>query len=297
MNIDPAHYGNAVSIGIEQEHIDGKDDWPDAQVRRSAAFVAHLLQAHPNLTLNNVLGHSDVAPEHKQDPVDYPWAKFQQYVAGFMGGEVAGTPHHGKYAGASEATTPMVASTTQRAPVTAGPDAETRRRTGAASVANILKEEGPSGTQGPEIFGFRGDEPEYTALKAARDSGNEAELHRIAAQGLVNRAIQAGSQQFSDPAIKAQVMSLAHMRGVSGGRAILNAIGTGRLDNSGSVEQLDPEAVKAINSMGRAEFMRRAEIARAVYDKVVHGAAYWERFGRGLSARYAREREFYTNLS
>jgi len=101
MNIDPAHFGNAASIGIEQEHVDGKDDWPDAQVRRTAIIVSHILQSHPNLTLNDVMGHSDVAPGHKVDPVNYPWAKFRDYVASFMGGSVAGTPHHGRYAEAA----------------------------------------------------------------------------------------------------------------------------------------------------------------------------------------------------
>jgi hypothetical protein len=290
-NIDPAHYGNAVTIGIEQEHIDGKDDWPDSQVKRTAAIVAHILQTHPNLTLSNVLGHSDVAPEHKVDPVNYPWAKFRQYVGEFMGGEVPGVPHHGRYAqesGGGEQSESLSAA-----------GQEAKRRAALASTDHVMKEEGASGLQDGrrEIFGFReGQDSEYPALARLRAAGDEEGVRRIAASGIIDRAIKAGSQQFNDLGVKAALMSLSHMRGPSGATAIMNGVGTGRLDKSGRAAGLDPQAVATINQMPRSEVMRRLEIARIAYDRAILGEDYWDRFGRGLSDRYQRERAFYSEL-
>jgi hypothetical protein len=59
---------------------------------------------------------------------------------------------------------------------------------------------------------------------------------------------------------------------------------------------MTPAFREAINRMPRAEVMRRIQIAREVYDRAVHGDAYWQRFGEGLKNRYAREREFYGAL-
>jgi hypothetical protein len=86
------------------------------------------------------------------------------------------------------------------------------------------------------------------------------------------------------------------MRGASGAMAIMNGVGTGRLDKSGKAAQLDPEAVRDINSLDRAEVLRRIQIARTAYDQTILGESYWNRFGGGLSSRYQREREFYANL-
>jgi N-acetyl-anhydromuramyl-L-alanine amidase AmpD len=79
-------YNNANTIGIEQEHYDrggkgGKygQDWPEAQVQATARLVAYLQKKY-GLTNSNVFGHSDVAPERKQDPYNYPWDKFHQLV-------------------------------------------------------------------------------------------------------------------------------------------------------------------------------------------------------------------------
>jgi hypothetical protein len=64
--------------------------------------------------------------------------------------------------------------------------------------------------------------------------------------------------------------------------AIMNAVGTGKLRlGERGAESLDPEAVRAINSMDRSLVMRRLEIARTAYDRAVLGEAYWRRFGRG----------------
>jgi ADP-Ribosyltransferase in polyvalent proteins/Protein of unknown function (DUF2934)/RuvA, C-terminal domain len=178
-------------------------------------------------------------------------------------------------------------------------DLETKRRTGMQSAARILHEEGPSDVQDgvPEIFGFRkGQDSEYPELARLRASGDERGVQGLAVEGLLKRAIDAGSGQFNDPAVKAQVMSLAHMRGPGGARTILNAVGGDGHLVAESSPSLDPQAVEAIKHMSRAEFMHRVEVARTVYDQKFHGQEYWNRFGKGLSGRYSREREFYNSL-
>jgi N-acetyl-anhydromuramyl-L-alanine amidase AmpD len=77
--IDNSRYGNSATLGIEQEHIDGKQDWPKAQVGATAALVASL-RAKYNLGQDQIYAHSQIAPERKQDPVDYPWRDFNQSV-------------------------------------------------------------------------------------------------------------------------------------------------------------------------------------------------------------------------
>jgi N-acetyl-anhydromuramyl-L-alanine amidase AmpD len=76
---------NADTIGIEQEHIDGKEPWSDDQVRATARTVADIMRRHPNITLDHVVGHSDIAPERKQDPLNYPWDDFRKYVQQDLG--------------------------------------------------------------------------------------------------------------------------------------------------------------------------------------------------------------------
>jgi hypothetical protein len=55
------------------------------QVETTAKLVAHLLKEHPELSLKDVLGHSDIAPERKVDPQGYPWAKFREFVKQYGG--------------------------------------------------------------------------------------------------------------------------------------------------------------------------------------------------------------------
>jgi N-acetyl-anhydromuramyl-L-alanine amidase AmpD len=90
-NINPSQYGNAVTIGIEQEHIDGQP-WKDAEVRGTARTAADLIRRHPELTIDNFLGHSDIAPERKQDPLNFPWNNFRKYVAEDLGQPAAAGP-------------------------------------------------------------------------------------------------------------------------------------------------------------------------------------------------------------
>ena len=71
-----AQYNNASTIGIEQEHVDGKEAWAlRRQVAATAKLVAYLKGKY-NLSDDDIMGHSDVAPGRKIDPYNYPWKGF-----------------------------------------------------------------------------------------------------------------------------------------------------------------------------------------------------------------------------
>ena len=81
-----AGYNNSNTIGIEQEHYDPGDKggkngeaWSPAQVAATAKLVAYLKNKY-GLSDNDIMGHSDVAPERKQDPYNYPWQGFFKAV-------------------------------------------------------------------------------------------------------------------------------------------------------------------------------------------------------------------------
>lgn len=78
-NTVSAQYSNDASIGIEQEHISGKDDWGDLQLRTVASLVAFLRQKHGSL---EIVSHAKAAapPGRKTDPIAYPWDKFHVLV-------------------------------------------------------------------------------------------------------------------------------------------------------------------------------------------------------------------------
>jgi hypothetical protein len=87
-----ADYNNNSTIGIETQHVDGKQDWPDAQVRSEAHIAARIIQQHPGMTVNDVLGHNDIAGERKQDPKDFPWNDFRGYVQQELAGSGGTVP-------------------------------------------------------------------------------------------------------------------------------------------------------------------------------------------------------------
>jgi N-acetylmuramoyl-L-alanine amidase len=72
-------YSNAATIGVEQEHIDGCHDWPDAQVEAVARLVVYLRAKYGYLPVKS---HAAVAapPGRKVDPLDYPWGKLSEIV-------------------------------------------------------------------------------------------------------------------------------------------------------------------------------------------------------------------------
>ena len=251
--------GNPGSIGFEQVHYDGKEPWDDAQVRATAKGVAGAMQRW-GIPMSHIVGHSDLAGERKQDPVDYPWDRFYGYVRQYLGqGEAAPVNR----------------------PRVTGVDT---RHAAEASAARIMREEGSSGVQDgvPEIFGFReGEDSEYPELARLRASGDEEGVRRLATRGFIHRAIEAGSRELNDVGLKAQLMSLAHMRGPAGARQIIEMAG----------------GAETLNRLSRTEALQRIAEARTAYDHSFRGPDYWARFGRGLSDRYAREQEFYGSLS
>ena len=69
---------NDYSIGIECE---GTDDLPyeDAQYETLRTLLPRLLEAYPRITLERIVGHSDVAPGRKTDPgTAFDWARIRQ---------------------------------------------------------------------------------------------------------------------------------------------------------------------------------------------------------------------------
>lgn len=80
---DPS-FDNAHSIGIEQEHLDGQEDWPDIQVHATAAICCAL-----DYVLKTVLAikhHSQIAAPagRKVDPVNFPSDVFWDAYIGFQ---------------------------------------------------------------------------------------------------------------------------------------------------------------------------------------------------------------------
>ncbi|PIJ49767.1 N-acetylmuramoyl-L-alanine amidase [Erwinia sp. OLTSP20] len=72
---------NDFSVGIE---LEGTDTLPytDQQYLALAA-VTRLLMLHYPLTLENITGHSDIAPQRKTDPgVAFDWTRYRQMLAG-----------------------------------------------------------------------------------------------------------------------------------------------------------------------------------------------------------------------
>jgi N-acetyl-anhydromuramyl-L-alanine amidase AmpD len=77
--VDTWQHSNGATVGIEQEHIDGQEAWPDVQIQVCAQLVAALFQKHG---ISTVRSHAEVARPvgRKVDPEDYPWDEFHAYV-------------------------------------------------------------------------------------------------------------------------------------------------------------------------------------------------------------------------
>lgn len=78
--VDLPQHSNSGSIGIEQEHMDGSEAWPDTLVQATANLVEALRQKHgADLP---VLSHAAVATPagRKVDPVAFPWEELSGYV-------------------------------------------------------------------------------------------------------------------------------------------------------------------------------------------------------------------------
>lgn len=71
---------NDRSIGIELEHLDGLESWPEDQVVEVAALITHIRRGRGPLP---VLSHYAVAlPKgRKIDPRGFPWSRLSFFVA------------------------------------------------------------------------------------------------------------------------------------------------------------------------------------------------------------------------
>ena len=69
---------NSQSIGIELQnpgHEWGYQDFPDAQIGALVELATSIVNRY-NISAKQILGHSDIAPERKQDPGErFPWSR------------------------------------------------------------------------------------------------------------------------------------------------------------------------------------------------------------------------------
>lgn len=69
---------NERSIGIELVNLNnGKDPYPEEQIKSLASLVATLISQFPDISLRNIVGHNHIAPRRKTDPgILFPWVYF-----------------------------------------------------------------------------------------------------------------------------------------------------------------------------------------------------------------------------
>lgn len=71
---------NNFSIGIELEGTDS-DAYTQAQYQRLAQVTCVIMQQYPKITLQNIVGHSDIAPMRKTDPgPSFDWDHYKKLV-------------------------------------------------------------------------------------------------------------------------------------------------------------------------------------------------------------------------
>jgi len=72
---------NDFAIGIE---LEGTDETPYEEVQYSvfATLVDSLRMVYPSLSKEDIVGHSDIAPERKSDPgLAFNWQNFRELLA------------------------------------------------------------------------------------------------------------------------------------------------------------------------------------------------------------------------
>lgn len=73
---------NDFSIGVELEGTDS-DAYEEVQYRRLAELVRVLMRSWPEITLDRIVGHSDIAPDRKTDPgPGFDWARLRALLQG-----------------------------------------------------------------------------------------------------------------------------------------------------------------------------------------------------------------------
>lgn len=71
---------NPISIGIELEHFDFSQDWPEKQIE-SLLYVLEILTEKFNIPAENIIGHKHVAAGRKVDPdTNFPWEKVRKHI-------------------------------------------------------------------------------------------------------------------------------------------------------------------------------------------------------------------------
>lgn len=71
---------NDYSIGIELEGID-TGEFTKAQYRKLAQVTSALLSIYPGLSVENIVGHEDIAPDRKTDPGSgFDWALYRSLL-------------------------------------------------------------------------------------------------------------------------------------------------------------------------------------------------------------------------
>ncbi len=71
---------NDFSIGIE---LEGSDDIPysESQYERLVELIAAMLECYPRLSVDRIVGHSDIAPGRKTDPGEsFDWHKLKSML-------------------------------------------------------------------------------------------------------------------------------------------------------------------------------------------------------------------------
>lgn len=165
-----------------------------------------------------------------------------------------------------------------------------------------------------ETYGFREGNPGYAEVTNAvsRYGAGSQEATNAVANQLKGKLSAVGLPEVTDAGLIASILSVSHMRGDGGARAILNAIGTNSDRVEYSRKSLDPEAIKNLTSMGASEFHTKLRQVRELYDRT----HYWNRtdsiklpngntrtgkwgdlFGNGLIRRYNDEFSTFRKLS
>ncbi len=71
---------NDFSIGIELEGCD-HDEFESAQYNNLARLTRCLLSAYPKITVDHIVGHSDIAPGRKTDPGPrFDWERYREFL-------------------------------------------------------------------------------------------------------------------------------------------------------------------------------------------------------------------------